>query len=170
MLSSGKVRQVTVTALLLAGALIVGQVERLMPTPVPGVKLGFANGFSLLALIWWGPKSSVTLTAYRVMILGLINGFGPFFACSAAGAIASQFVTVALWMLTAQKVPLVPLSILGALAHSLAQLVVASYFLGRALVLTYGPMMLFLSALAGLGVGLVTALVAQAVKKTGLHF
>lgn len=159
--------QLVTLALFLACSLLVGQAERLLPTPIPGAKPGFANLFSLSALMLWGVGACASLTVARVILLGLLNGPGLFFFCSLAGALASAAVMSVLWWVSDQKIPAMPLSLCGALAHNSAQLAVAAWTLGRAVVFAYGPLMLFVGALSGLVVGFVSVLILGSVYKSG---
>jgi len=67
-------RRVIVTGLLTALALVFNIVEGTMPLPLPGIKLGAANVFSLLALVLLGVREAFAVTLLRVCLAWLVTG------------------------------------------------------------------------------------------------
>src|SRR5262249_37832983 len=78
-------------ALYAAAATVLFVLERLLPNPLPWVRLGLANAVTLLALCELGARPAAAVVALRVGLGSLFAGtlFGPQFALSASGAVAS---------------------------------------------------------------------------------
>ena len=115
-------------ALLAAAALFLASVEYAIPKPVPFLKLGLANLPVLIALTRMSPREVFTLVALKIVGQGLVQGtlFSYVILFSAAGSLASALVMVALHYGTLGRyLSLVGVSVLGALASNLAQIVTA---------------------------------------------
>jgi len=154
--SSG--RRVAAFGLLLAAALVLRAVEGLIPVPFPFVRLGLANIATVLALFTLGVTDAVLLTALRVVAASVIAGtfLGPGFAMSLTGGLAAAAVMAFAYRTACPPLGVVGLSLLGAAAHNLAQLVtVGVLFTGTSAALRLAPAALLLSAFAGLITGLV---------------
>jgi len=153
-------------AILVAIAVVLHAVEALLllPLPVPGTKLGLANVATLLALILIGRRASVKVAVLRVflgsLVVGTLFSFGFWLALS--GAITSSVLMALCYSLTERgkaSVSAVGISIIGGVAHNMAQLAVASIVLGKDVALAYAPYLL----LAGLISGVLTGTIANAV-------
>ena len=149
--------QVTM-AVLIGIASILHAVEGLVPSlPVPGAKLGLANTATLIGLRILGFWAALGISLFRSFIGGLFGGslFGPAFFMSFAGAISS-----ALAMGFVSKVKnignnLIFVSVIGAITHSLAQIMVASKLLNHSGIWYYLPFLMGLSTLTGVFIGIV---------------
>lgn len=111
---------------LLALSLALHVIERLLPPlPVPGAHLGLANGVMLLVLWQWGALPAAAFSLSRVVVTSSLGGRlgGPGFWLAVGGALASVAVMGSArdWAVGHPK-RLVPLSILGGVAHNLGQL------------------------------------------------
>ena len=91
--SQVKSKKVTVCAIFTVFAAIVGLLEGFLPLgfviPVPGVKLGLANIFVVLAYSVCGPMYACGVSLLRVVIVFLFSGNPVSFLLSASGAAAS---------------------------------------------------------------------------------
>lgn len=121
-----RARRASLYACLVALSLALHAVERtLPPLPLPGSHLGLANGVALLALWQWGLVPAMALSLSRVVLASLAGGRlgGPGFWLSVGGALASLAVMgSARGWAAGRPQRLVPLSILGGVAHNLGQL------------------------------------------------
>ena len=78
-------------ALLAAFALAIHSIESLVPTPIPWIRLGFANIITLVTLMLYGLYPAVMVTLIRVVLGSLFAGsfLGPGFLLSLGGGVAS---------------------------------------------------------------------------------
>ena len=160
-------RELVFTALLVAMALGVSLIENMIPLPitVPGAKLGLSNMIILVTLIIFNFKRGFQVALLKSVLLMLVTGFGPSFLYSFAGAILSS-ITMGLALRYAKKYfSIIGISIIGAVSHNLAQIIVASYVLGSAMVFTYFPFLTFVAIVTGYFVGLGAYQVSSHLKK-----
>jgi heptaprenyl diphosphate synthase len=154
-------RSVARLGVLVAVATTLQIAESSIPKPVPWLRLGLANGVTLLALVRLGARASLAVTACRVLLGGLAFGSlgGPSFLLSACGSLAAWAVMVAAWRFS-PPLSLLGVSVLGSGAHVAGQLLA----LARAFELGGGVLALapWLTASA-VPLGLVTGAVIRAV-------
>jgi heptaprenyl diphosphate synthase len=105
-------------------AVAIHSVEALIPSPLPGVKLGLANAVTLVVLLIDSPRAALVVTLVRVFVGALLIGtfLGPGFLLSFAGGLAAWAAMAACRPLAGPLFSALGLSVLGALAHILAQL------------------------------------------------
>jgi len=119
-------------ALYAAAATVVFVLERLLPNPLPWVRLGLANALTLVALLDLGAAPAAAVVGLRLLLGAFFAGtvFGPQFVLSASGAAAS-WGAMTLGAAVGGRIwsPL-GLSLLGSVAHAVAQLAAASRLLG----------------------------------------
>lgn len=121
-------------ARLTAAAIAIALVESAVPSPLPGVKPGLANIITLLVLLRYDWATAAWVTLLRVFAVSLLVGqfLAPGFVLSLAGATASLAVLCLVRPLV-QCMPgwfgPVTLSILAAIAHMLAQLLIVRFWL-----------------------------------------
>lgn len=146
-----KAKDVTLSALLVALALALSYVERFLPltllVPVPGVKLGLANLVTLVALYRLKPSQTAVILLLRCVLGSLFGGL-----TSLVFSLLGGFLAL-LTMMLAKKIPLFSIygvSVLGAAAHSLGQILAAMAVLGSVYVLAYLPFLLLTSLVCGL--------------------
>lgn len=152
-------RGIVVMGMMVATASVLHVVESWLPLPfpVPGAKLGLANIVTLVALLWWGRNAALLIAVARVVLGSLFGGvlLGPAFAMALAGAIGSLLVMDAVCSFAAQRFSSVGLSVLGAAAHSVVQLMVAAVLVNSAGVLAYLPWLILFAVPTGFFTGLV---------------
>jgi len=123
----------TQIAALAALAIGIHVLESVLPSPLPGIKPGFANIITLIAYATYGLEVAAWVSVFRVLVSSLIVGtfLSPTFVLSLSGALAS-ILTLWLVMVLAKlkkiEISLFGLAILMAMAHMLAQFVVVYYF------------------------------------------
>lgn len=148
------VRRTILLALALALALALNGLERVLPVILPGVKPGLANVVSLVVLLFMGWKSAWTVLGLRIVIATVFFGGNLLaFACSGVGGAISLMVMVLLLKVFGDQVSLPAVSVAGAVAHNLGQLLVVSLLVGSLKVAGYLPVLLFSGIVAGLAVG-----------------
>ena len=115
------------------GALCVflSTVEYLIPKPLPFMRLGLANLPILLALSFMKPKEIIILVALKIAGQGFINGtlFSYIFLFSLGGTVASASVMMVLYYAAGRWMSFIGISLGGAMASSLVQLVIARWLI-----------------------------------------
>lgn len=158
--SSAPSRRVTTTALLLAGACVLGLVEAALPgiPLLPWLRFGLANIAVVVALAAFGIRVAAVVSIGRVLIVSLATGSlaTPAFAMALAGALLSLLV---MWLLASRSPGLsaVGWSAAGSAAHVVAQFAVAGALLGTHSLLLLAPP----SVLAALLFGALTGSLAR---------
>lgn len=145
-------------------AIICGYVEMLIPFDfgIPGIKLGLANIVALVLLYKKGFLPAVAVNIARVMLVGILfgNTMSIFYALS--GGILSIIV---MWLI--KKAPvfsIVGVSVAGAAAHNIGQLLAALIVIGFKAVMFYLPFLLVSGVVTGFLVGLGASLIIKRVK------
>lgn len=156
-----KTKALTQIALLTAMALIIFMVEAQipLPVPVPGVKLGLSNVITLFALWTLGRRAAGLVLLVRIILGSFVAGNLMTMAYSLSGGVLC-FLLMALMKPLFSQQQIWVLSIFGAMAHNVGQLMIAVIITGTpSIVLPLGPVLL----LSGIVTGLFTGLCAQAV-------
>lgn len=118
-------------ALAAAVCLFLSSIEYIIPRPLPFLRLGLANLPLLVALDLLPAGQFFMLILLKVLGQALIQGslFSVTFLFSLTGTLASGLVMFAARRLLGASLSLIGISILGALASSLAQLSLARLFI-----------------------------------------
>ena len=157
----------TALALTVSFALILSFVESRVPAfvAIPGVKVGLANIAVIFTLYKFGLKEAVTVSVLRVIIVSMLFGSPVSLMYSAAGAVLSLSIMVALKKLT----PLgeVAVSVCGGVMHNVGQIAMASLLLETNVVIYYLPFLILSGTIAGIAVGAASAVL---IKRTDLKF
>ncbi|UNC90916.1 Gx transporter family protein [Candidatus Contubernalis alkaliaceticus] len=145
-------------SLLITFAVVIHTIESLLviPIPVPGAKLGLANIITLLALMLYGFKSGMLVSVMRSTIGFLIVGNVVSFSLSISGAVFSTAVMGLAFVCYRKKwINILTVSILGAVSHNVAQIVMASFVVNQFhLITVYLPVLLLLAIPTGVFTGL----------------
>ena len=152
---NNKTRHVALSGLLFALAMALSFIESAIAPMLgllPGVKLGLANIGVMYALFFMGFPQALSLTVLKALFVLLTRGVvaGLLSLC---GGLCSLLLMFLLYKLP-KKPTFFILSVCGALAHNVGQMIGASFVLGTALALSYAPILI----LSGLGMGWLTSL------------
>lgn len=154
-----KAHHVALSGLLFALAMALSFIEGSLVIPglLPGMKLGLANIVVMYALFFMGARQALILDVLKALFVFLVSGATAGFL-SLCGGLLSLLV---MWLLY-DHCPVRPtwfiLSVCGALAHNIGQLLGASVILSTAISLYYAPVMLVL----GLVMGMLTSVTLRA--------
>jgi heptaprenyl diphosphate synthase len=150
-------KSLAVIAMLVAQAAVLHYLESLFPNPVPvpGVKLGLANIITLVALVVFDFRTAMVIAVMRTVLGSLLAGtlFGMGFFMSFAGAVTAT-VVMALVLRIFTMFGMVGISVLGAIAHNIGQLIMATFVLHFPGIFLYLPAMLVFSIPTGFLTGL----------------
>lgn len=150
-----RVRKTTALALLSAVALIIFVVEAQIPAlvPIPGVKLGLANIVTVFTVFVFRGRDGAAVLAVRIFLGAIFAGnFSTIFYSAAGGALAILTTIGLKRILTSDQIWVA--GVLGAVAHSIGQMVVAMLLSGTPGLIVYLPVMVVCSILTGLFTGL----------------
>ena len=132
-------------------ALVLGYVESLIPTGIPGVKLGLGNLVVLAAMYAISVRGAAAVAAVKIVLGGLLFGSFAGLLYSLAGGAASFLVM--LLLKKSERFGLVGVSAAGGVVHNIAQLAVACAILGGIKLAYMLPLLLVSGVAAGLIVG-----------------
>ena len=161
-----KTKRLTLCAILIALALALSYTERFIPlqmvVPLPGVKLGLANIVTLLALYLMGPKAAVAILIPRCVFGAVFGGGITGLAFSLTGGLLAMCV-----MALAKKLPFFSVygvSILGAAAHNIGQILAAMVLMNSYYIGAYLTYLLVVALFTGFATGAACAGVLRALK------
>ena len=150
-----KVNQMTLCAILISMALVLSYIERFIPLqmfiPLPGIKLGLANIVTLMALFFLREKSAFTILVLRCLLGSLFGGGISGLAFSMTGGLLSM--TVMCIFKRCRLISIYGVSIIGAAAHNIGQILVAVLLMGSVYVIGYLPYLLLVSVFTGMATG-----------------
>lgn len=147
--------KLTRLALLTAASLMIYAFESLLPPllPIPGIKLGLANVVTLIALACFSFRDAALILICRILLSGFFFGQALSLLYSLAGGTCCLIIMSLFHkLLTKKYLPLT--SMMGAIAHNLAQLAIAVALTKVPGVLAYLPFLLISGILTGAFTGL----------------
>ncbi|MDI3538030.1 MAG: hypothetical protein PWP58_145 [Bacillota bacterium] len=162
----GQTRRLLYLSLLVAGGTALHVFEGFLPalSALPGAKLGLANLASLLALALFGPVEMWWVVILRVFFGSLLGGtlLTTTFFLSLAGAVGSTLVMLTAARLGRGALSLVGVSVLGAVAHNLSQLLMAAFLVRHPGIFFYLPYLLLFALPTGYFIGVTASFVLRA--------
>ena len=158
-MNSGKKRftakKIAMLGILAGLSLAAFLLESIIPIPfLPGAKLGFANIFSLFALLLYGLPEALAVVIVRTLLGSLFAGNVSAILYSMTAGILSTCVSRLLLCLL-PHISFFCVSIAGAVVHNIVQLLVYCALTGTALLFAYSPYLCLMGAGAGFVVGLI---------------
>ena len=157
-------KKLTRLALTVSFALILSYIESRIPAfvAIPGVKVGLANIAVIFSLYKLGAKEAASISVVRVLLVSFLFGSPISLIYSLTGAVLSFAVMLLLKKLT----PLgeIAVSVCGGVAHNIGQIAAASFMLETNVVVYYLPVLILSGTVAGIAVGVASALLIKKVK------
>ena len=165
-----KTKRLTLCAILVALAMALSYTERFIPlqmlVPLPGVKLGLANIVTLMALYLMGPKAAFAILVPRCIFGAVFGGGITGLAFSLVGGLLAMAV-----MCLARKIPafsVYGVSILGAAAHNVGQILAAMVLMNSVYIGAYLPYLLGVALFTGFATGAACAGILRALKAVNI--
>lgn len=157
-----------VNLVILASSLQI--LEAFFPHPIPGVRLGLANLISLLVVIKFGLVDGLKIAFLRTVVSSLF--LGSFLSvsfilsfCSALIAVICMWIVHKISLHTFLKFSVFGISIFGALAHNITQLVlIYSLFINQVAIFLFLPILVISAVIFG---GVVGILALDLINKIG---
>lgn len=163
----GKTKQLVLTALMFAVALVLSIIEGILPPvpiPVPGVKFGLSNIAVMYALFFLSKSQAYTIAVLKAVFIfvtrGAIAG-----ALSFCGGILSIVIMAVLMLLFKKRVSYLILSIAGAVAHNIGQFIAITFIYIGMNLWAYLPVLLISGVLAGIVTAVLLKFILPAFKK-----
>ena len=157
---------------LAALCLFLAAVEYAIPKPLPFLRLGLANLPVIVALFVLPTRDIYKLILLKIIGQALVTGtlFSYIFLFSAAGSAASGLTMLGVHLWLKNRVSCIGLSLAGAAANNIAQLVVAYLVLFGSATRYIAPILLISGAVTGLVLGIFTQMFIEKSKWfRGLH-
>lgn len=150
-------RLICLCAVFTATAMMLSYLESLLPLtpliPLPGFKLGLANTVTVLVFALVSGRAAATVSALRILLMGLLFGSAVSLFFSAAGGLLS-FLALLLAGRLLRKCSFLGVSVLCAAAHNIGQLLAAVCLFGFEIFLSYLPVLLLAALLSGILTGI----------------
>lgn len=152
--------QVTYIGMMVALALVLQLVEGMIPIPflAPGVKLGLANMITMVAIIYFGFRKALLVVGLRTFMSAFLSGRLYSFLYSGAGALVSVCVMGFVYWRFRKHFSVQGVSILGAVAHNIGQIAVASLMIETVSIFTYLPILMVSGVVTGYLTGLTVSM------------
>ena len=146
-----RAHNLAVLSLLLAFALMMGALERMIPfqPPIPGVRLGLPNVAVLFALYCFSFVDCLMLVFMKCFLNALLAGSFVSFFYSLSGSFLSLFGMLLLIRLLRENISPIGISAAGAVLHNIGQVAAASILMRSTLVLAYLPILLISGLITG---------------------
>jgi len=153
--NTGRTKQLVLTGLFFAVALVLSIVENMLPPvpiPVPGVKFGLSNIAVMFALFFMAKGQAYTIAILKALFVAMTRGAiaGLLSLC---GGLLSLTVMVLLLLLFKDRISYLIISIAGAIAHNLGQFIAITMIYTGFYMVAYLPLLL----ISGVAAGIVTA-------------
>lgn len=158
------IKKITRLSMLLSIGVVLGLIESVIPFfngLVPGIKLGLANIVIIYTLYKYSFKDSLYLSILRVFLIGILRTglFSVTFFFSLTGALLSLIMMYVVKKNT--NLSVVGVSIIGAISHSIGQIIIAILFLSNINIIYYLPILLVSSIITGILVGIISKKVLE---------
>lgn len=150
-------KRITTVGVFASLALILSYVEVLIPFNfgIPGVKLGLANLMVVTGIYFLKAKDVFVISMIRIFIAGLLFGSGVSLIYSLCGGLLSFFVMFAVRKTNLFSV--VGVSVTGAVAHNIGQIIAAAFVMKSLSIGFYLPVLMLGGTITGFVLGLVCA-------------
>ncbi len=159
-----KTKRLALMAMAIALAMILSYIESQIPAfvAIPGIKMGLPNILVVFVLYKLGWKDALVISLVRVFLVSLLFGSVLSLAYSIAGAVVS-FAGMLL-MKKSGLFSTVAVSVAGGVLHNAAQIGVACLVMETNLIAYYLPFLVLSGTVAGIVIGLASALMVNRVK------
>lgn len=159
-----KTKRLATVSVLVSVALVLSFVESRIPAfvAIPGIKVGLANIAVIFALYKLGIPYAAAISVLRILLVSLLFGSAVSLMYSAAGALLSFLVMLFMKHLTPAST--VAVSVVGGVCHNIGQILVACIVMQTNIIAYYLPFLLLSGTLAGIAVGVCSAMLIKRIK------
>ena len=157
-----RAKSIAFTGLCVALALILAYVELLLPplsAAIPGIKMGLPNVIIVFLLYRRSARSAALVSLLRILLVGMLFGNAMSLMYSLAGGVLSLAVMSLLRRL--DRLSAVGVSVAGAVAHNVGQILAAMVLLDTSELAYYLVVLVITGTVAGVLIGLCGALLIR---------
>ena len=155
MLGVKSTKNIGITSLFLALALVLSYIETLLPVfiPIPGLKIGLPNRVIIIILYLYDLKTASLINVMRIFIAGFMFGSAFSIVYSLAGAFLSMIIMAL--MKKTRKFSIVTVSSAGGIFHNLGQIIMAAIVMENYYIFTYFPVLFIGGLITGIVIGII---------------
>jgi len=152
-------KKIAKLSMLLSISVVLALIESFIPIMsgiAPGIKLGLANIVIVFAIYHLSFKDAIYISVLRVILMGILRTglFSISFFFSLSGALLSIISMYFVKKVTSMSV--IGVSVVGAIFHSVGQILIAVIFLSNINIFYYLPVLLISSVITGVIVGIIS--------------
>ena len=148
-----KIKKILVLSILLAMGIVLNILDGFIPMPF-GLKVGLSNIVGMFALYIFGFAEALIITVLRIVLATLFRGTFITFTMAFCGGV----VAITVMMMIKKFTPFgkVVVSTIGALTHSVAQIIAATFIVDSNQVILMLPWMLLIAVPTGIIIGIIS--------------
>ena len=158
------VQRLALSALLTAVMLVLGYVESLVPTGVPGIKLGLSNSVLIFAIYTLGVPTAFLLMIGKVLLSGFLFSGVNAMLYAFAGGLLSMLVMSLLYRM--KSFHIVTIAMAGAVMHNVGQVALAMLMLGTDKLLSYMAVLMLFGLVTGFLTGTAAKILLRRIPKS----
>lgn len=147
-----KTKQLVLTSMLFAVALVLSVVENFFPpisAGIPGIKLGLSNIAVMYALFFLHKRQAFTIAVLKAVFVAATRGFVAGLL-SLGGGVLSIAVMSLLVFIFKDRISYLVLSIFGSVSHNVGQFIIISLLYTNMFLWIYLPVLLIAGVAAGI--------------------
>ncbi len=156
-------KKISHTGLFVALALVLSLLESSFSFlgTLPGMKIGLANIVTMIALSFGGPIFAITVGLLRSLLSSIFSGAVTMFLYSGFGTLLCV-VSMQLCVKFESKISIIGRSMIGAFFFNVGQVIVAAVAVSNIHMLSYLPVLTFVSTFCGIFTGYIAKLIMEA--------
>ncbi len=158
------VQRLALSALLTAVMLVLGYVESLVPTGIPGIKLGLSNSVLIFAIYTLGVPTAFLLMIGKVLLSGFLFSGVNAMLYAFAGGLLSMLVMSLLYRM--KSFHIVTVAMAGAVMHNVGQVALAMLMLGTDKLLSYMAVLMLVGLVTGFLTGTAAKILLRRIPKS----
>jgi heptaprenyl diphosphate synthase len=162
-----KTKQLVLTALLFAVALVLSIVENSFPPitgGIPGVKLGLSNIAVMFALFFLYKRQALIIAVLKALFVLITRGPIAGLLSLGGGVLSIAVMSLLLWIFK-DRITYLILSIFGSVSHNIGQFVIISFIYTNMYLWLYLPVLLIAGIAAGLATSTLLRFILPALKR-----
>ncbi len=153
-----KINMYVLTGLMASFSIVLGVVENYIPTPVPAIRLGLSNVPILIMLYLTYARFAFLNALLKALIVPIFSASIIFkYSLGFPSTMMSFLFMAVFYKLFKNKLSIVTVSVIGATAHMVTQIIIVSLFYIKGLIYTNIAGILLLSAvISGILMGIIS--------------
>lgn len=159
--------KITNFALFISISIVLSIFEMLIPINfvIPGVKLGLGNMLLVILLDYYDFKELLVFQIIKISVTTFILGLFSIYLFSLSGGLLALVVMYSVRKIFKDNVTTYTLSMCGAIAHNIGQIIFAIYALKTPELIGYVPFLVVFGSITGFGLGYCIELIRPLIVK-----